>query len=225
MAPGAAVTGTSIIGVFNVSTRPLTDIIPLASFRGIIPSSYYVIRSHVSGLVTPPVQTTSPSSLVTVSLDVRGYDIYCAYPLAVFHGETRGRFYLANLGLLGKMTGCAAVLHNTFQILENGRVFIDTNVKALGVLGKYYSLGSVLIQLTQYNSGLYISILPDLSIEDDFMVTILGQPIPPHTVKKGSEYVVEIDVETAWNEMSLNSGWSNEVQVKVYFAIEKREHH
>lgn len=54
------------------------------------------------------------------------------------------------------------------------------------------------------------------------MVTILGKPIPPHTVSvnKDDSHVLQIDVETAWNEMELKAGWSNEVEVKLYFKIE-----
>lgn len=56
------------------------------------------------------------------------------------------------------------------------------------------------------------------------MVTILGEPIPFHTVtvSRQDEHVLEVDIETAWNEMGLKSGWANEVQVKVYFALEKK---
>lgn len=55
------------------------------------------------------------------------------------------------------------------------------------------------------------------------MVTIQGQPIPPHTVTKSTvdQQVLDVDVETAWKEMELEAGWSNEVEVKVYFSIEK----
>jgi hypothetical protein len=55
------------------------------------------------------------------------------------------------------------------------------------------------------------------------MVTIQGQPVPPHTVavSKQDERVLDVDIETAWNEMGLESGWANEVEVKVYFALEK----
>lgn len=54
------------------------------------------------------------------------------------------------------------------------------------------------------------------------MATIQGQPIPPHTVivSKTSSHVLEIDIETAWKEMGLDAGWSNEVEVKVYFTLE-----
>jgi hypothetical protein len=52
------------------------------------------------------------------------------------------------------------------------------------------------------------------------MVTIQGQPIPPHTVSvnKQDKHVLDVDIETAWNELGLKSGWANEVEVKVYFG-------
>jgi Raffinose synthase or seed imbibition protein Sip1 len=133
---GRAVTGTPIMGVFNISTRPLTEILPLSRFSGVLPSSHYVVRSHRSGKVTAPLQTSSPASLLTLSLGVGDYDILCAFPLSVFDTETRGRVLLTNLGLVGKMTGCAAILNSRFELLDTGRVFIDTILKALGVLGK-----------------------------------------------------------------------------------------
>ncbi len=62
-----------------------------------------------------------------------------------------------------------------------------------------------------------------MSIQDEFMITIQGQPIPPHTVSvdKIDGHILKVDIETAWNEMGLRSGWSNEVEVKVYFGTEK----
>ena len=74
-----------------------------------------------------------------------------------------------------------------------------------------------------YGTGIYISALPELSVQDDFLVTIQGQPIPPHTVSvnRQDKHVLDVDIETAWTEMGLKSGWANEVEVKVYFALEK----
>lgn len=71
--------------------------------------------------------------------------------------------------------------------------------------------------------GIYISHLPDLSIQDEFMITIQGQPIPPHTVavNRMDSHVLDIDIESAWKEMGLEAGWSNEVEVKVYLTLEK----
>lgn len=137
---GQAVTGTSIMGVFNISARPLTEIIPLERFRGVLSSMRYIVRAHSTGAVSKPLQTGLPTSLLTVSLGVRGWDIFTAYPLEIFHTELRGTVYLANLGLLGKMTGSAAVVRSSSELELNGRVFLDTTVKALGVLGRLQQL-------------------------------------------------------------------------------------
>ena len=77
--------------------------------------------------------------------------------------------------------------------------------------------------MSNFSTGIYISHLPELSIERHFIATIQGQPIPPHTVTKSGEdqQVLEINVEAAWEEMGLKAGWSNEVELKVYFDIEK----
>jgi len=125
------------MGVFNVSTRPVTDIVPLSRFPGVIPSNTYVIRGHSSGLVTPPVQTSSPASYLTVSLGVRGYDIFCAYPLSVFQRKKKDPVHIANIGLARKMTGCAAILSSHFKLLETGRLLVETKIKALGILGMF----------------------------------------------------------------------------------------
>jgi hypothetical protein len=59
-----------------------------------------------------------------------------------------------------------------------------------------------------------------MSIDDDFMITIREDPVPRHTVRvsKSSDRVLEVDLETAWKEMKLPHGWSNEIEVKVWFS-------
>jgi hypothetical protein len=133
---GATVTGTPILGVFNISTRPLTELIPLSRFPGILPSALYVVRAHSTGCLTKPAQATSPSALLTVSLNVRGFEIFSAFPLSSFGSKKKGRVFTTNLGLLGKMTGAAAIVSSQFESQHNGRVFLDTRLKALGILGK-----------------------------------------------------------------------------------------
>ncbi|KAK3330070.1 raffinose synthase or seed imbibition protein Sip1-domain-containing protein [Apodospora peruviana] len=202
---GRAGTGTGILGVFNVSDRQLGELIPLRRFSGVLPSEHYVVRSHVTGRVTDPLKTSSRAAYISVCLDVRGYDILTSFPLTPFERKSRGVVFVGNLGLTDKMTGCVAILSSTSTLLENGRVLVDTTLKALGVL------------------GLYISVLPDMtSIEAGFMITIQGQPVPAHTVSVNtiSPRVLEVDIETAWKEMGLESGWANEVEVKIYFPLE-----
>ncbi|KAK4144385.1 putative galactinol--sucrose galactosyltransferase 6 [Dichotomopilus funicola] len=206
---GRSGTGTGIVGVFNLEETKLTEILPLKKFPGVVEGQKYVVRSHSSGAVTAPLEVSTSStggSLLEVSLGSMECDILSAYPLHEVESKSRGQVLLANLGLVGKMTGGAAVTGTVFEVRENGRMMVEAGSKALGIV------------------GIYISILPDLTVEDDFMVTILGQPVPPHTVSvsKQDGHVLEVDVETAWDEMGLEAGWSNEPQVKVNFALDKK---
>ena len=133
---GAAGTGTGIIGFFNVSQRPLTELIPLSKFPGVVEAQFYVIRAHSTGMISKPMQVVDPTALIKISLGIRGYDILSAYPLRGFVDAKRQEtIWIANLGLLGKMAGAAAIVDNKMTKLENGRIVIDTNMKALGVLG------------------------------------------------------------------------------------------
>ncbi|KAK1853305.1 raffinose synthase sip1 [Colletotrichum chrysophilum] len=204
---GKAVTGTPILGVFNISARSLTEIIPLSSFAGVLPSMRYVVRAHSSGKVSPPVTPGTPASALTTSVDVRGYEIFTAYPLSSFDSESKGKVWTANLGLVGKMTGAAAIVNSDFLLRHDGKVELKTRLKALGVL------------------GLYISKLPELTIHDDFLVTIQNSVIPVSAVSvcKNDDKVLEIDIEKAWEEMGLHPGWSNEVQMTVTFAIDHEQ--
>ncbi|KAI0837180.1 glycoside hydrolase family 36 protein [Hypoxylon sp. FL0890] len=201
---GRAMTGTPILGIFNTSRQSLRELIALSDFPGVLSSREYVVRAHRSGLVTSIIKHNSPAANLAVSLDVGGYDIFTAFPVTQYTSETNGKIHVANMGLIEKMTGAAAIVTYQSELLHNGRVFLDTRLKALGVL------------------GIYISSLPDMSIERDFMVTIQGQPIPPHTVTVNTvdDHVLNIDIETAWKEMGLEAGWSNEVEIKLYFDIE-----
>ena len=60
-----------------------------------------------------------------------------------------------------------------------------------------------------------------MTVDGDFMVTIRDQPIPPHTVSISNvdAHVLEIDIQAAWKEMDLKPGWSNEIEVRLYFSL------
>ncbi|KAK4193272.1 putative galactinol--sucrose galactosyltransferase 6 [Podospora australis] len=203
---GRAGTGTGILGVFNVSSQKVSEIVPLARFPGVVSSVRYIVRGFTSGGGDPasnfPMAIGEPASLITMTLGPGEYEIYSASPVTTL--ESKGKeVSIANLGLLGKMTGSAALLNTRYQVRENGRILVDTTLKALGVL------------------GIWISTLDRLDLMNDFMVTIQGQPLPPHTVKTNGKNsrILEVDIETAWTEMELESGWANEVEVKVDFAL------
>jgi hypothetical protein len=128
--------GTGIVGIFNVSQRQLSEMIPLSKFPGVIVGQSYIVRAHKSGNVSRTMKVDDPDPLFFVSLEVRGYDIFSAYPLTSFEGaKLFPGLHLANLGLLGKMAGAAAVVDSKATELDNGRLLIQTNLKALGILG------------------------------------------------------------------------------------------
>jgi len=127
-------TGIPLLGVFNVSKRTLTELIALSDLPGVHAGVKYVVRAFSSGKLTQPADRDAPSWPFTVSLPVRGWDILSAYPVSSLD-LSGGQVYAANLGLLGKMTGAAAIASSDLGRTEDGRGLLDTRLKALGKLG------------------------------------------------------------------------------------------
>ncbi|KAH6609328.1 glycoside hydrolase family 36 protein [Trichoderma cornu-damae] len=199
---GPSETGTPLVAIFNISARPLTELIPLSCFPGTVPSLHYVVRAHVTGKASAPMKLANPASLIAGSLDVRGYDILTAVRAAPLTGQRHGEIWVANLGLISKMTGCVAIVHSSISLKENGRGSVVVKLKALGVF------------------GVYISALPDMTLKEDFIVTLQDQAVPVETmrVSQGDHRVLEVDIEKAWKDMKLEPGLVDEVEVKVSFA-------
>ncbi|GAB1217732.1 hypothetical protein ATERTT37_006973 [Aspergillus terreus] len=200
---GWAQTGSGILGLFNLSSSSISSIISLLDFPGIHEdyTGKYLVRAYTSGKVTEPMRPGDDNSTVAVNLDHKGWEILTTYPLHTRTMKGDKECSVAILGLLGKMTGAAAIVNSDIQVEPNGRLRCDISLKALGTLGVYFSL------------------LPEWSVEVNFMVMILGRPVPRKTVKKdgGSDTtILAVDVLTAWREMRLNPGWSNEVIVQIF---------
>ena len=196
--------GTGILGLFNVSERPLSELVNLNTFPGVSHEEEYVVRSHTTGEVTHPMKLDNETPVISLEVEVKGYEILSSYPLLVFptpdssDSATPSSTKVAVLGLLGKMTGAAAVVRSETRLESKGRLHIEVTLKALGTL------------------GIYLSSLHGKSVEGDVMVMISEMVVPVHTVSIAEEApVLEVDVETAWGEMGLEAGWSNEVRVLV----------
>ncbi|KAL8726811.1 MAG: hypothetical protein Q9166_006493 [cf. Caloplaca sp. 2 TL-2023] len=196
--------GVSILGLFNISEQSLSELVPLRDFDGIQNDTSYIIRAHPSGEISPPMRLDSDFPMVNLALDTKGWNILTAYPLYTITPSTPSSLpttSVAVLGLMGKMTGAAAVVGTPkFEFRNTSVVKINATIKALGIL------------------GIYISTLPpSFSLFDSTMVLIRTRPVPAHTVRvaEDNEKVLEIDVETAWREMGLGAGWGNEVEVEV----------
>lgn len=210
---GWAKTGSGILGLFNIQPTEVSTIISLQDFPGIHADTdgQYVIRAHTSNRITGIMRPLDPDSLVSIVLPQKGWEILTAYPTKSFtlrgsrgcNASSEDLTHVAVLGLVGKMTGAAAVVNSDIFVVENGRLRFDINLKALGTL------------------GIYISDLQDREIDQNFMVMILGQPVPRKTVwKEGRDgaTVLAIDILAAWKALKLDGGWSNEVFVRVFIG-------
>jgi len=205
---GPARTGTSIVGVFNVSQQSLSELVSLTDFPGTEVGDY-IVRSHILERTSRPMQRSGEKSFVQVELDVKGYDILTAYPIRTLHTLVH-TIRVANLGLLSKMTGAAAIVsEQIYPAAENSqssfeeqsrRARVWTSLKALGIW------------------GIWVENLQSLSIENDFFALVSGKPIEFQCVKYSTvdNNVLEIDLVKAW-ELSGNLGtWGNEVAVELF---------
>ncbi|KAH8710191.1 raffinose synthase protein-like protein Sip1 [Phaeosphaeriaceae sp. PMI808] len=202
---GSAQKGTSILGIFNCAQRPLTELVGLDAFPG-AENGTYIIRAHTSGRVSKPTSVASSEALMHIDLPVRGWEICSAYPLQSFTlrrahpAQGPEHISVAGLGVVGKMTGAAAVVNSDCYVdRESGRLRVWTSLKVLGVY------------------GLYVSDLKQRSIEKDFFAVVFGSPVSAECVRvsEADENVLEIDVQRAWDESGQKASWSNEVAIEV----------
>lgn len=196
---GYAKTGTSILGLFNCVERPLTELIQLDEFPG-TEQGQYVVRAF-DGSISKTMKRGEKAAFVGVHVGVQGWDILSAHPVRRLKRKA-DEMAVAYLGLLGKMTGIAAMTGSDIYVEESGRLRIWVSLKALGVF------------------GLWVSGLSKLSIDNDLLILIFGKPVPRGVVRcsKESDEVLEVDVQKAWEELGEDPGWSNEVSVEIFIS-------
>ncbi|RKF61929.1 putative galactinol--sucrose galactosyltransferase 6 [Erysiphe neolycopersici] len=189
-----------IIGCFNISQEYCSELIPLSNFPAVKNGIQYIVRVHSTGIISKPLQTSDPNTLLCVSLGTRGFDIISAFPLTkIFNKNKDEEISIAILGLLGKMTGAAAVVKTRTLQLKNEIILIEICLKALGILGIFMS--SPINSVTKRSIN----------------ASILGIKLPADTIKVNEvdAHVIEIDVAKAWQQLRLRSGEENEVEIKV----------
>lgn len=188
--------GSALLAIFNVSERQNSELLRIDDFPGISPEHNYVIRAHTSGEVTAIKPGTG--SLMPIVLPRCGWELFTAVPVVeITHPTLMGHFSFGVLGIISAMSGVSALIHQSIAS-ETAHIAVTITLKALGTLGFYIS---------------------DLESKDitKFLVTIAGNVVPFHTVKKSSQNrVLEIDLETAWDELNLSAGWSNEILIEFH---------
>ncbi|KAJ9652034.1 hypothetical protein H2198_008735 [Neophaeococcomyces mojaviensis] len=239
---GRAEVGTGILGVFNVAEQEVNFVIPITKIPGVTMQEgekkrSWLVRSHLSSRITRPITPTLPlqgRSLLQANLPVRGYDVWTCIPVHGPYSIGERKLSIAVMGLIGKMTGACALVNSRFsstgpadsslaiasekQKSVSGRLRIDVETKALGVLGIWVS-----------SSGADGSDVID--VDNDLLVLMKGHVVPRERVKVTTEGIdalltgdggqpglIEIDAEGAWDDLNLDAGWNNEVGVEVYIA-------
>jgi hypothetical protein len=137
---GKKETGAGILGIFNVSQRPLTELVMLHEFLGVETGQEYIIRAHTTGEVSPATSSNAKLPFVSLEIQPKGWEILTSYPLHYFpikyREEPKPReTKFAILGLLSRMTGAAVIESSEYKVGETGRLNISIALKALGVLG------------------------------------------------------------------------------------------
>ena len=223
---GKSDVGSGMLGVFNIAESEISFILPITKFPGVnapsttnedgeVSRKKWLVRSHVSKRITPPIHPSDPvqaDSLIQCTLPIRGYDVWTAVPVHTFRlSASEYDLDVAVLGLLSKFTGSVAIVESSFNYEEvstetrDHRMKIHVQLKALGVLGIWLSD----VQSRQRKV-------------EEMMVIMQGRAVPQHVVSFNTEYcpdgsgMLEIDVDKAWKEMELDSGWNNEVGVDVF---------
>lgn len=211
--------GSGLLGLFNISDRPLSELVPLARVPGVrlagdndnvdndTPKPY-LARVHSTGRLTAPVHA---DALLAISLDVRGHEIVSVYQPTAFAfpdlpqpGGSPLLLYVATLGLVRKMAAAASVVRTSAMRRSTGpSIELTASFKALGIV------------------GIYVSALPTMTVQDNFLITIRGLVIPAHCVSKSAQdpHVLEIDAERAWDEMGQTPGWNNELHLTVLITV------
>lgn len=147
-------------------------------------------------------------AVVDLELGTKEWAVLSAYPLRTFTLQgSRGLpdegagTDVAVLGMMGKMTGAAAVVGTpAIEMKSNGQLRISVTVKVLGVLGVYIS------SLVEWEGK--------GGFGEHVLVLMRERAVPVGTVGVSGK-VLEVDVEKAWEGMGMQPGWGNEVEVVV----------
>lgn len=137
--------GTKLLGVFNVGETDLSMFVSAAEFANIGQRSMergveVIVLSHETQKIMGPIKLdnnspfqSDPRSLIKVDLKTRGCDILSGFKASHLDTPT-GDVVVSVLGLLGKMTGAAAVTASEVKV-SDGKIVANIKLKALGKFG------------------------------------------------------------------------------------------
>lgn len=197
--PGARL----LLGVFNVSTVALTELMNMkTSFQDIEVGREYVIRAHNTRRVIGPAKILGGSEgdhLLVVGLEPSKWEMFTAAPVKVVHLRDMREVRIATLGLVENVTGASAVVSSRVFRGDYGKIKIEVDLCALGILGMKDFLWLIgKITNLGHKKVIYISDLSSIHA-----VKLGGNSISRGTCRtpENGAATLEIDVLRAWEIM------------------------
>lgn len=223
---GASKTGSAFLGFWNCRGNAISEIVPLSDFMSVETGVRYLLRSHRTGACGVIPSSEEETAVFGVTVGSHEWELFSLRPVSgpfeLEKEKGKRSFTVANLGLVGKMTGAAAIVRTEVSVHTPGseeegsrpsslfsskpapkpRLRFFTTLKTLGVL------------------GVWVGELEGVDLREDTFVLLEGKPVPFGCLRKGKEdkRVLEVDVERAWKEMGLQGGYSNQLDVEVFLS-------
>lgn len=211
-------TGVGLLGLFNVSSPPISFLMSVTEFPspGKALAGEVLVRSYRASKIFGPLKRdpgnagADPQQLFYDSLPVRGCDVYSAFPISIVPTSSR-EISICVLGLLGKMSGAAAMTRSSVDAAVDGKIKIKTVLKALGKLGVWISesvgLDHVSVMLQEEAVPVQNFQFVSLSHSSHAGLTKVDAAIPQ---------ILEIDIFGFWRARGLSKdSCSKEVEVEI----------
>lgn len=133
---GAARTGASFMGFFNLHPHASCELVHLRDFMGVEDGLRYVARAERSGKISKSMTRDDTNAVMAIELPGHGWDIITVYPTTSFvvpsntnstaqpptataASQRETTIELASLGLTSHFTGAAAQLSSSARLLPD----------------------------------------------------------------------------------------------------------
>ena len=125
--------GAGLLAIFNTAVHPITELILLKDFPGVIQGERYIIRAFSTDTVTDIGVLGDPEpKSISIALPPCDWEFLTAARVIPL-----GEHFVGTLGLMDKIAGAAAVVEQVVKLPETSvqKASIAVKVKALGKLG------------------------------------------------------------------------------------------
>lgn len=193
--------GTKLLGIFNVGETDLSVFVSAREFAAIGDVSWTggttaIFLSHQTQQVIGPVTIPSflplesyPDELIQVNLEPRTSEILSGIEVTRLP-RPNGELLVGVLGLVGKITGAAAVLSSSISTTSESQISLTLEVKALGYLGVWVRGGEL------HQDKVKASVGNQDLLSDDF-------EIKSHCSDDATAQILTLDIAAAWSRASV----------------------